>query len=74
VRWRFVITGYLLKNLQMTAQRSVSDEVLQPKQLCNFRIIREVGHRGSYLIATGLHTGLLLDLNAPTLVIKRVVM
>jgi hypothetical protein len=58
----------------MTTQRSDSDEVLQPKQLGNFRIIREVGPRGSYLIATGLNAGLLLDLNAPTLVIKRVEM
>jgi hypothetical protein len=28
----------------------------------------------SYLKATGLHTGLLLNFNAPTLVIKRIVL
>ena len=30
--------------------------------------------RKSYLTATGLHNGLLLNFNAPTLVIKRVVL
>jgi hypothetical protein len=73
VERRFVTTGYILRNLQMSAPGLGSVKVLQPKQVADFRIIREVWRRGSYL-PTGLHTVLLLDLNAPTLVIKRVVM
>jgi hypothetical protein len=74
VQRRFVTPGYLLRNPQMSAPGSSSDEVLQPKQLGDFRIIREVGHGGSYLKATGLRTGLLLKFNALTLVIKRMVL